>query len=92
MVFLLIFLTRFGHKDNEQIQVPNPMQGLGSSLKDLFSEYANEDDIDGQFQILLKINTMLPESKRLRIPSLVTHDYIRKVLLEIEEDIEETRT
>ena len=68
------------------------MQDLGGSLKDLLSEYANEDDTDRQFQVLLKINTMLPESKRLRIPSLVTRDYIRKVILEIKEDIKETRT
>lgn len=65
------------------------MQDLHGTLNGLISEYVNEDDIDKQFQILLKINTMLPESERLRIPSLVTCDYIRRVLLEIQEGIDE---
>jgi len=67
------------------------MQDLHGSLKDLVSECVNEDDIDRQLQILLKINTILPGSKRLGIPSLVTRDYIRKVLLEIKEEIDELR-
>lgn len=67
------------------------MQDLRGSLKDLLSEYVSQDDIDRQFQILLKINTMLPESERLRVPSLVTRDYIRKMLLEIKEGIDEIR-
>ncbi len=67
------------------------MQDRHGSLKGLLSGYVNEVDIDRQFQILLKINTMLPESERLRLPSLVTRDYTRKVLLEIKEGIDEIR-
>ncbi|HEX7034020.1 MAG TPA: hypothetical protein VF172_13560 [Nitrososphaera sp.] len=67
------------------------MQDLHGTLKGVLSEYVSEDDIDRQYQILLKINTLLPESERLRIPSLVTRDYIRKVLLEIQESIDEIR-
>lgn len=57
------------------------------SLNELLVDYVNESDVDRQFEILLKINAMLPESERLRIPSLVTRDYIRKVLMEIKEGI-----
>lgn len=57
------------------------------SLNELLFDYVNEEDVDKQFDILLKINAILPESERLKIPSLVTRDYIRKVLMEIKEGI-----
>ena len=42
-------------------------------------------DVDKQFELLLKINLLLPKSIKLRMPSLITDDYIRKALDRIEE-------
>jgi hypothetical protein len=42
-------------------------------------------DVDKQFEILQKINSLLPKSVKLRIPSLITDDYIRTALDRIDE-------
>ncbi len=42
-------------------------------------------DVDKQFELLQKINVLLPKSIKLRMPSLITDDYIRKALDRIEE-------
>jgi len=42
-------------------------------------------DVDKQFELLQKINLLLPKSVKLRMPSLITDDYIRKALDRIEE-------
>lgn len=42
-------------------------------------------DVDKQFEILQKINSLLPKSIKLRIPSLITDDYIRTALDRIDE-------
>jgi len=42
-------------------------------------------DVDKQFELLQKINLLLPKSIKLRMPSLITDDYIRKALDRIEE-------
>jgi hypothetical protein len=44
-------------------------------------------DVDKQFEILQKINSLLPKSIKLRIPSLITDDYIRTALDRIDEYI-----
>jgi hypothetical protein len=43
------------------------------------------DDVDKQFEILQKINSLLPDTSRLRMPSLITDDYIRTALDRIDE-------
>jgi hypothetical protein len=42
-------------------------------------------DVDKQFELLQKINLLLPKSIKLKMPSLITDDYIRKALDRIEE-------
>ena len=42
-------------------------------------------DVDKQFALLQKINSSLPKASRLRIPSLITDDYIRTALDKIDE-------
>lgn len=42
-------------------------------------------DVDKQFEILKKINSLLPKSIKLRMPSLITDDYIRTALDRIDE-------
>ena len=43
------------------------------------------DDVDKQFELLQKINSLLPKTSRLRAPSLITDDYIRTALDRIDE-------
>ena len=57
--------------------------------KRLIDECHNEENIDKQIKILHVLNLTLPTSRQLRIPSLITNDYIYKALADIEE-IEET--
>jgi hypothetical protein len=42
-------------------------------------------DVDKQFALLQKINSLLPKTNRLSIPSLITDDYIRTALDIIDE-------
>ncbi len=45
----------------------------------------NELDLDKRIELLYAINKMLPESRRLRIPSLITKDYVYQAIYRIEE-------
>ena len=42
-------------------------------------------DVDKQFALLQKINSLLPTTSRLIMPSLITDDYIRTALDKIDE-------
>ncbi|AIF84451.1 hypothetical protein NTE_02399 [Candidatus Nitrososphaera evergladensis SR1] len=64
------------------------MQEVVDSVRRLVSECRNDNDIDRQVSILIRANAMLPPSMQLKIPSLITADYIRKALSDIEEQIE----
>jgi hypothetical protein len=44
-------------------------------------------DVDKQFELLQKINSLLLKSIKLRMPSLITDDYIRTALDRIDEYI-----
>jgi hypothetical protein len=55
------------------------------ALRTLIETCRYEPDVDRQIEILREVNAKLPKSKRLRIPSLFTDDYIRKALDIIEE-------
>ena len=56
----------------------------------LIEECYQEEDTDKRVQILYKINSMLPEIYRLKMPSLITNDYIDTALYRIEESISNT--
>jgi len=51
----------------------------------LIEECKNETNIDRKIEILYAINLMLPKSQQLKIPSLITNDYIYQALYRIEE-------
>lgn len=51
----------------------------------MIEECKNELDIDKRIEILYAINSALPQSQKIRIPSLITHDYIDLALYRIEE-------
>ena len=46
----------------------------------LIEECKNESDIDRKTEILYSINSMLPKSQQLKIPSLITNDYVNLAL------------
>jgi hypothetical protein len=51
----------------------------------LIQQCRHEIDVDKQFELLQKINSLLPKTSRLRMPSLITDDYIRTALDTIDE-------
>ena len=54
-------------------------------LSSLIQQCRHEIDVDKQFEILQKINSLLPKTGRLRLPSLITDDYINTALDTIDE-------
>jgi hypothetical protein len=61
----------------------NPTPPL--KLSSLIQQCRYEMDVDKQFELLQKINALLPKTIRLRLPSLITDDYIRSALDVIDE-------
>jgi hypothetical protein len=57
------------------------------SMLKMIEECKNELNIDKKIEILYKINSMLPTSKQLKIPSLITNDYVSHALYKIEEKL-----
>ena len=56
-------------------------------IAELISDCYKEEDTDKRVQILYKINSILPETQRIKIPSLIANDYIDIALYKIEESI-----
>ncbi len=54
-------------------------------LSSLIQQCRYEIDVDKQFALLQKINSLLPKTSRLSMPSLITDDYIRTALDKIDE-------
>jgi hypothetical protein len=54
-------------------------------VSSLIQQCRYEIDVDKQFEILQRINALLPKSIKLRMPSLITDDYIHTALDKIEE-------
>jgi len=53
----------------------------------LVDDCYNESDIDKKVKILYKINSLLPMSCCINIPSLITDDYVDTALYRIEKHI-----
>ncbi|MDQ3902920.1 MAG: hypothetical protein M3247_04585 [Thermoproteota archaeon] len=58
-----------------------------TTIAKLISDCYKEEDTDKRVQILYKINSILPETQRIKIPSLIANDYIDIALYKIEENI-----
>lgn len=56
-----------------------------ASIMDLLEECKVETDIDRKIELLYTINSMLPKSQQLKIPSLITNDYVYQAIYKIEE-------
>jgi hypothetical protein len=61
-----------------------------SIISKLSEQCSNEADIDKRIQLLYKINSILPKSCQINIPSLITNDYIETALYIIYQKIERT--
>ncbi len=61
------------------------MANSHNMLPSLIRQCRYEIDVDKQFEMLQRINALLPKSIRLRMPTLITDDYIHTALDKIEE-------
>ena len=61
------------------------MDHIHGSIAGLIEECKNETDIDRKIEILYTINSMLPAQQQVKIPSLITNDYVYQALYRIEE-------
>jgi predicted DNA-binding protein (UPF0278 family) len=57
-------------------------------ISKLIEECNNEPDIDKKIQLFYKINSLLPKSYQVSIPSLITDDYIDTVLYRIQQNMQ----
>lgn len=55
------------------------------SMIKLIQECKSESNIDRRIELLYAINALLPKSQQLKIPSLITNDYVYQALYKIEE-------
>jgi hypothetical protein len=56
-----------------------------ASIFSLLEKCKGEPDLDKRIEMLYAINAMLPQTQRLKIPSLITNDYVYQALYRIEE-------
>jgi hypothetical protein len=60
---------------------------LNQQITSLIAQCRYQNDVDKQIQILHAINSALPKSTRLQMPSLLTNDYVSRALDVIEDRI-----
>jgi predicted DNA-binding protein (UPF0278 family) len=63
------------------------MDHIRRNVAALIEECKNEPEINRKIEILYSINSMLPKSQQLKIPSLITNDYVSQALYRIEEKL-----
>ena len=61
------------------------MDHYQGSVIDLVEECQSEPELDKKIELLYAINSMLPKSQQLKIPSLITNDYVYQALYRIQE-------
>ena len=80
-------LTRLTGADNNNKLTTSNTATQYTIIAKLVEDCYEEEDIDKKVQILYKINSLLPKSCRINIPSLITNDYIDTALYKIEKNI-----
>jgi hypothetical protein len=60
---------------------------LTTSILGMIKECEGEQNVDRKIEILYQINSIMPESEQLKIPSLITNDYVDVTLSRIEEKV-----
>jgi predicted DNA-binding protein (UPF0278 family) len=58
------------------------------TISKLIEECNNEPDIDKKIQLFYRVNSMLPSSYQVSIPSLITDDYIDTTLYRIHQNMQ----
>ena len=58
-----------------------------SNLMELIQQCRTETNLDIQINILYRINETLPDSVRIKVPSLLTNDYVSRALDIIEDKL-----
>jgi hypothetical protein len=69
--------------DSQESLAAHEFQHFDNILK-LIEKCSGEQDIDKKIQLLRFINSVLPEEIQLRIPSLITDDYVEFALYNLE--------
>ena len=69
--------------DSQESLAAHEFQHFDKILK-LIEKCSGEQDIDKKIQLLNFINSVLPEEIQLKIPSLITDDYVESTLYNIE--------
>lgn len=60
---------------------------ISNEMTSLIAKCRYQSDVDKQIRILHRINSALPTSLRLQMPSLLTNDYVSRALDIIEDRI-----
>ena len=58
-----------------------------SNVLELIQQCRTETNLDIQINILYRINETLPDSVRIKVPSLLTNDYVSRALDIIEDKL-----
>lgn len=58
-----------------------------NQITSLISRCRYQSDVDEQIRLLHAINSALPESLRLQMPSLLTNDYVSRALDIVEDRV-----
>ncbi len=82
----MVFTRRITGVDNYKLSTNITIRHHAIIAK-LVEDCYEEEDIDKKVQILYKINSLLPKTCCITIPSLITDDYIDTALYRIEENI-----
>ena len=75
-------------RSSSQLQENFMTDHMKSSISKLIEECNNESDIDKKFQLFCRINSILPSSYQVNIPSLITDDYIDTTLYRIHQNMQ----
>ena len=79
----MVFARRIAGVDNNKLST-NITIRHHTIIAKLVEDCYGEEDIDKKVQILYKINSLLPKTCCINIPSLITDDYIDTALFHIE--------
>ena len=82
----MVFTRRITGVDNYKLGTNITIRHHAIIAK-LIEDCYEEKDVDKKVQILHKINSLLPKTCCINIPSLITDDYIGAALYRIEENI-----
>jgi predicted DNA-binding protein (UPF0278 family) len=86
-IFFSIYLC-MNIRSSSQLQETFMTDQMKISISKLIEECNNESDIDKKSQLFYRINSILPSSYQVSIPSLITDDYIDTTLYRIHQNMQ----